>query len=190
MKYDGLTWVGLDATKFLGATDHDERGRFTGPGSGGGGNAPSAEVTRAVKNYTAKGGAESKRNPASPQDKAAMESWLKTGSESGPVYRGMGFSEKQWTAEFEQWTTPGSEVQLPSVTSCTRDHDRIGSYASGAYAAYLTIEGHLTGRDVSGLSVYPEEQEVLLAPGKITIISASPRPNTNGSSWDIRAKQS
>ncbi len=36
MQYGGLTWVGLDGSKFLGATDHDERGRFTGPGGGGG----------------------------------------------------------------------------------------------------------------------------------------------------------
>lgn len=150
---------------------------------------PSIGIIRAVRNYTAKGGLEAKHNPASPEDKTEMMSWLKTGSEDGPIYRGFGFSEKKWTdSEFERWTTVGSIVPLTSVTSFTRDHERIGSYAGGNFAVFLTVDGQIAGRDISLWSIYPEEREVLLAPRHITIVSAKPHPNTNGSSWDISAR--
>jgi len=122
------------------------------------------KVEDAIKAYTARGGSLASKFPYSAKKKEVLEKWVANGTYDGeaPVFRGMGFTEKQWDKVWEQYTTKGSTITLEQLTSFSKDRIRTSAYGEGEVHVRMTIKGKVAGRDISRWSVYPEEMEVLI----------------------------
>jgi GNAT superfamily N-acetyltransferase len=126
----------------------------------------SAEGLTALKAYTASGGNAEGQYRGTSRGRADFHNWLKSGLYKGAtVYRGLGFTDAEWDAQYERYTTPGEVIQFDDPQSFTKNRTRASSYGSGPIQVRL-YTNTLVGRDISKQSHYPEEEEVLMAGGE------------------------
>lgn len=119
----------------------------------------------AVKAYVAKGGELARKFPFSLKKQNVLIKEINKSSYNGDLYRGMYVSEKQWEKLSEVLLNDGSiyDFNLP-IISFTKDKHRTASYGSGGEVFIkFHLIGRCTGLDISELSIYKEEQEVLVS---------------------------
>lgn len=145
------------------------------------------EIVAAIKAYTAKGGVDASRYPFTVEKNKILIDFLKKAPKSKDfVYRGMFFSEKEWNKIYETWTIEGSTLPtFRRLTSFTKDPDRAFAYGRGEVAIRLKLKSR-TGVDITKMSLYKEEKEVLFAPGlRVEVIKVDHR----GGRWYIEVKE-
>ena len=124
---------------------------------------PDDTVIASIRGWAARGGAEASRFPYSIKERETLTNYLKTAkpnAEGKTIYRGIGFSEKEWTSMFEEWTTPGNVIENDRMSSFTLDRRRAPIHTAGEFSIILAIKNK-SGIDISEHSIYEEEKEVL-----------------------------
>lgn len=163
---------------------HDENGRFSSKDTQGK-DTLSEEGIQALKAYTASGGQDAGKYKNTAKGREDLNNWLKSGTYKGEIWRGVGFSEEQWAEVYEEYITPGKIIMLPKISSFTKDRARASAYGSGFSQIRLRVD-KVTGRDISALSHYPEENEILVPAGvKLKVVSAEYK----NSIWYITTKE-
>lgn len=179
---------------------HDEKGRFsTGDKAkfvstggvfanqkGGSDSTPSKDVQAAIKEYTAKGGTFASKFTATQVQRDKLKDWLSGGvtGEGISLWHGDAFSNAEWDARFEDYTTPGKIIK-PRSPSFSEDRVRTGGYKGGAFPIKLEVVGGMRGRDIQKHSVYPEEKEHMAAPDSRFKVVSSEYKN---SIWYIKVE--
>lgn len=135
-----------------------------------------------IKAYTAKGGNMATKFPFTSDKQKLLIKTIKKSKYTGDLYRGMWFSEKQWDKVYEIFFNEGSiwDFNLPLI-SFTKDKTRASSYGGGGDVfVKFHLNGKCTGLDISSLSIYPEEKEVIVSgENKFKIINSDmPRPGS------------
>jgi hypothetical protein len=119
-------------------------------------------LSSSVKAFSAMGGADASKYPYSMADKNVL---IKNIKRNKPItaYRGYHLKEAevQGLVEAGKWEV-GSILVEKGLNSFSKDKNRRGAFAGGGeIAIYLEIKIK-TYLDISGLSIYPEEQEILV----------------------------
>ena len=134
-----------------------------GDGGGGGGES-SPDVIAAIKEYSARGGSLEQQNGATTKQRQAMEQWLSSGrtGDNLTLWQGTAYSQSEWDAQWENLTTPGSIISLPS-RSFSEDRVRTGGYKGGEKPVKYELVGGMRGGDIQAHSVYGSEREHVAA---------------------------
>lgn len=170
-----------------GSGNFGHAGRPGEVGGSGPGGAPSENVVKAIKHYSALGGTDASRYPATVEQTHEMHQWLEKGTIEGPVWRGEGYSEEEFDKLFDSKVEVGGEFQSNHPLSFTHDEMRKGAYGPGDYKIYYRLEGKATGRDIADWSVYKEEKEVLIAPNtRFKVVSRESK--SEGHRWYVTIK--
>jgi hypothetical protein len=123
------------------------------------------DFIEAIKAYSAKGGELASKFPFSLKKQDTLIKEIDKSSYKGDLYRGVCVSEKQWDILSETLLQDGSvyDFNLP-IISFTKDKHRAASYGKGGdvFIKFHLI-GKCTGLDITDLSLYKEEQEVLVS---------------------------
>lgn len=119
----------------------------------------------AIKAWTAKGGEHASKFPITTEKLNKLDSWL----ESAPMVsvkleRGIALSKAKWEQIWERWTTKDSIITFDERSSFTKDvgSGRSLGYSGGEVTIKFTTKGPTKGRDLKGLGIYDQEQEVLV----------------------------
>lgn len=127
------------------------------------------ELENAIFAYTAQGGQLSSKYPFDVYRLKILKDALysTTITLDCDIHRGIWMSQKQWEEVFYNWYDEKHEpFKMKMFNSFTKDEVRAHSYGKGGeFFVLLVIEKGTTLKalDISEYSMYPEEQEVLVA---------------------------
>lgn len=143
-------------------------------------------VLAAIRQHTAKGGSFEKDYKATDEERVEMYRWVASGTVNEPVHRVLSFKNDGEAYQMAQVGKEFNAGRSGLVASWSTDPHRAPLEGGVAFVRVHT-RGAITGREVSGHSVFPQEKEVLTPiNSRFRVVESEYR---QGSGWHVVAEQ-